>query len=64
MRYALRRWGPLLGVGGSLLLRVALDVLKPLPMVFLIDYVLRGQTMPPLITRLVEMLPGAATSAR
>jgi ATP-binding cassette subfamily B protein len=61
MRYAFRRGWPLLGVSGSLLLRVGLDVLKPWPMVFLIDYVLRGQAQPPLVAQLVEALPGAAT---
>jgi len=61
MGYALRRGWPLLAVSGSLLLRVALDVMKPWPMVFLIDYVLRGRTMPPLVARLAEALPGAAT---
>ena len=61
MRYALRRGWPLLGVSGSLLLRVGLDVLKPWPMVFLIDYVLRGQNKSPLVERLVAALPGAAT---
>lgn len=62
-RYALRRGWPLLGVSSSLLLRVGLDVLKPWPMVFLIDYVLRGQAKPPLVARLVEALPGATTPA-
>ncbi len=41
-----RRWPALAGVVGALLLRVGLDVLKPWPMVFLVDYVLRGQSMP------------------
>ena len=59
--YAFRRGWPLLGVSGSLLLRVALEVVKPWPMVFLIDYVLRGRTMPPLVARLVAALPGAPT---
>lgn len=63
MGYALRRGWPLLGVGGSLLFRVGLDVLKPWPMVFLIDYVLRGKTPPPWASRLVDSLPGAATPA-
>jgi ATP-binding cassette subfamily B protein len=61
LRYAFRRGGPLLGVSASLLGRVGLDVLKPWPMVFLIDYVLRGQTQPPLVAQFVEALPGAAT---
>ena len=61
LSYAFRRGWPLAGVAGSQLLRVAFDVLKPWPMVFLIDYVLRGHAMPPLVARLVEALPGAAT---
>ena len=63
LSYAFRRGWPLAGVTASQLLRVALDVLKPWPMVFLIDYVLRGIAMPPLVARLVEALPGAATPA-
>jgi len=63
MGYALRRWLPLLAVVGSLLLKVALDVLKPWPMVFLIDYVLRGQTMPTAVARLIQGLPGTETPA-
>jgi len=59
--YAFRRGWPLLGVSGSLLLRVTLDVLKPWPMVFLIDYVLREKAMPSLLERFVEALPGPAT---
>jgi ABC-type multidrug transport system fused ATPase/permease subunit len=61
--YAFRRGWPLAGVAGSQLLRVALDVLKPWPMVFLIDYVLRGHAMPPLVARIVEALPSTATPA-
>ncbi len=63
LSYALRRGWPLLGVSGSLLLRVGLDVLKPWPMVFLIDYVLRGQAMSPSVARFVDWLPGAVTPA-
>ncbi|MBI3853893.1 MAG: ABC transporter ATP-binding protein [Verrucomicrobia bacterium] len=61
MGYALRRWTPLVAVIGSLLLKVGLDVLKPWPMVFLIDYVLQGKVMPPGLAGFVESLPGAAT---
>ena len=60
--YALRRPGPLLAVMGSQLLKVALDIAKPFPMVFLIDYVLRGQATPPLVAQIVEVLPGAPTA--
>jgi len=59
--YAFRRRWPLFGVSGSLLLSVVFNVLKPWPMVFLIDYVLLGREMPPLLERFVEALPGPAT---
>lgn len=64
LSYALQRWLAFLAVVGSLLLKVALDVLKPWPMVFLIDYVLRGEIMPPLLARAVAALPGAGTPAQ
>ena len=63
IRYAFRRGWPLLGVSSSLLLRVALDLLKPWPIVFLIDYVLRGHAMPPLVERLVNVLPGGVAKS-
>src|SRR5262245_11929919 len=59
--YALRRRLPFTGVGVSMLLKVGLDILKPWPMVFLVDYVLRGYAMPPALARFVEALPGPAT---
>src|SRR2546425_3174615 len=64
MNYALRRWMPLLAVVASLLLRVGLDVLKPWPTVFLIDYLdhlLHGKRMSPVLENIIELLPGAAT---
>src|SRR5437879_824248 len=61
--YALRRGWPFLGVSGSLLLRIALDVVKPLPLVFLLDFVLGGKPLRPGVARLVEILPGATTPA-
>lgn len=57
--YALRRWLALGGVLSSLLLRVGLDMLKPWPMVFLVDYVLHGKTMPSALRAMVEHLPGS-----
>jgi ATP-binding cassette subfamily B protein/subfamily B ATP-binding cassette protein MsbA len=42
-----------------MLVRVGLDVLKPWPMVFLIDYVLRKKTMPVWLENLIAALPGA-----
>ena len=60
--YALRRWLPLLAVTLTMLVRIGLDVLKPWPLLFLVDYVLRGKVMPQAVTRLVALLPGPATS--
>jgi ATP-binding cassette subfamily B protein/subfamily B ATP-binding cassette protein MsbA len=59
--YALRRWLPLAAVMASLLLKIGFDVLKPFPMVFLIDYVLRAKPMPDVVSGLVAALPGAHT---
>jgi ATP-binding cassette subfamily B protein/subfamily B ATP-binding cassette protein MsbA len=61
MVYALRRWLALATVGISLLLKVALDVLKPWPMLFLVDYVLQNRTRPNWARALVEALPGPHT---
>ncbi len=59
--YALRRWPPLLVVITSLLLKVGLDVLKPWPMIFLIDYILRHRPMPPWLASFANALPGPPT---
>jgi ABC-type multidrug transport system, ATPase and permease components len=60
MRYALRRWPALSLVVGSQCLKVGLDLLKPWPMAFLVDYVLRGLTMPAWLADWVYRLPGGA----
>jgi ATP-binding cassette, subfamily B, bacterial len=59
--YALRRPAPLTTVIASLLLKIGLDLLKPWPTVFLIDYVLRGKTMSPALEKIVRLLPGSVT---
>ncbi|MEO5802697.1 MAG: ABC transporter ATP-binding protein [Verrucomicrobiota bacterium] len=59
MSYAFKRWPQLSAVLGAMLLKTGLDVLKPWPMVFLVDYVLQTKVMPPWISRFVESLPGA-----
>ncbi len=59
--YALRRWRQLLVVVLAMLLHIGLDVLKPWPMAFLLDYVLKGAPMPPGLARVVGWLPGPAT---
>ncbi|HXT12876.1 MAG TPA: ABC transporter ATP-binding protein [Candidatus Angelobacter sp.] len=61
MGYALRRPAPLATVVTSLLLKIGLDLLKPWPTVFLIDYVLRGKTMSPALEKFIRLLPGPST---
>ena len=56
--YAARRRLALGSVLITVLLRVGLDLLKPWPMVFLVDYVLSGRTTP-LTLRIAQALPGA-----
>jgi ATP-binding cassette, subfamily B, bacterial len=58
LRYAVRRTGPLAVSLTTMLVKAGLDVLKPWPMVFLIDYVLRQKPMPEWITGIVQTLPG------
>jgi len=60
-RYALGRRAALGAVVASLLLKVGLDVLKPWPTVFLIDYVLRDRPRPEVVTWLIQMLPGSGS---
>jgi ATP-binding cassette subfamily B protein len=61
MRYALRRWPALGVVVGSQCLKVGLDLLKPWPMAFLVDYVLRGLAMPAWLAAWVHRLPGGTS---
>jgi len=63
LQYAARRRGPLLAVLLSMLVKVGLDVLKPWPMVFLVDHVLQTKVMPPWLDGLVKLLPGPHNSA-
>ena len=62
MRYAGRRWGALFGVGATMFARAGLDVLKPWPMVFLVDHILQGHMMPAWAQEMVQRLPGPATT--
>lgn len=59
--YALRRWPALSGVLACMLVKVVFEALKPWPMKFLVDYVLRDETMPPGVANAVSLLPGPAT---
>src|SRR6185369_7628372 len=60
-RYASRRWLELIIVLATMVFKIGLDVLKPWPMIFLVDYVLQGKITSPLFPRLVVLLPGAHT---
>src|SRR5688572_3199376 len=62
MRYAARRWGALLGVVAAMFAKVGLDVLKPWPMVFLVDHILQGRMMPARVQEFVQLLPGPPTA--
>src|SRR5690242_9416286 len=59
--YAFRRWAPLVAVVCSMLLKVGLDLLKPWPMVVLIDYVLQGKAMPAALRQFLQALPGGSS---
>ena len=62
IRYAGRRWGALFGVGAAMFAKAGLDVLKPWPMVFLVDHILQGRIMPAWVQEMVQRLPGPATT--
>jgi ATP-binding cassette subfamily B protein/subfamily B ATP-binding cassette protein MsbA len=59
--YAVRRWRELLTVLATMLAKVGLDVLKPLPMLFLLDYVLGGKQMGPALANALGHLPWTVT---
>ena len=59
--YAWRRGWALVVVLLTLLLRVGIDLLKPWPLVFLVDYVLMGKSSA-LAARVAEALPGSPTT--
>jgi len=63
LQYAARRRAPLLAVLFSMLVKVGLDVLKPWPMVFLVDHVLQTKVMSPWIDWMVKILPGPHNAA-
>ena len=57
--YALRRRGALAVVISALLVKTALEVLKPWPMFVLVDHVLGGKELPAAVQKVVNHLPGA-----
>jgi ATP-binding cassette subfamily B protein/subfamily B ATP-binding cassette protein MsbA len=56
-----RRWRELLIVLATMLAKVGLDVLKPLPMLFLLDYVLENKRMPPALADALNHMPWTTT---
>lgn len=58
LRYAWRRPAVLGAVLATMLIKAGLDVLKPWPMVLLIDHVLRQKPMSPQGDRWINLLPG------
>jgi ATP-binding cassette, subfamily B, bacterial len=50
-----------MGVVACMLVKILFDVLKPWPMKFLVDYVLKAKPMPDEVAHAVERLPGPAT---
>ncbi|MGZ4962272.1 MAG: ABC transporter ATP-binding protein [Limisphaerales bacterium] len=60
--YAFRRWLALGAVLGTMLLKTGFDLLKPWPMVFLVDYVLQHKAPTPAVKTVVDWLPGAPTT--
>jgi ATP-binding cassette subfamily B protein/subfamily B ATP-binding cassette protein MsbA len=60
--YASRRGFPLAVVILTLLVKIALDVLKPWPMLILVDYGLGGKTLPAWLHSIAQSLPGAASA--
>ena len=62
LRYAFRRWLPLSGGLLAMLLKIGLDLLRPWPMLFLVDYVLGAKVMPPALARFVAALPGGGAT--
>ena len=62
--YALRRWVPLAGVLATMVLDAGLNVLKPWPMVFLVDHVLQTKPMPGWMVGLIALLPGTPTTSQ
>jgi ATP-binding cassette subfamily B protein len=61
--YAVHRWGVLLVVLATMLVKVALNVVKPWPMVLLVDHVLQNSPLPGWAQELLNHLPGAQSQS-
>jgi ATP-binding cassette subfamily B protein/subfamily B ATP-binding cassette protein MsbA len=62
LKYPVREWPTLALVVGAMVLQIAFEVLKPWPMKFIVDHVLDGHTLPPLLRDTMERIPGEGTS--
>ena len=62
LKYALRRWPGMLAALVTMLLGVAVDVLRPWPLKLLVDNVLGGKPLPASLAPLVNSLPGESSS--
>jgi ATP-binding cassette subfamily B protein/subfamily B ATP-binding cassette protein MsbA len=61
--YAIRRKWRMAVVLATIVFNTGLEVIKPWPMVFLIDYVLRDKEKPALLNRFLEALPGGTSTS-
>src|SRR4051794_36226923 len=62
LRYALRRWPGLLGVGSVMALDVVVGLIKPWPLKVLVDNVLSQEPLPASLQPAFAALPGPATT--
>jgi ATP-binding cassette subfamily B protein/subfamily B ATP-binding cassette protein MsbA len=63
-RHALRRPLGMMAVVTTMLLQIGFDVLKPWPLLILVDQVLKGEPMPAMLADAVQWLPrGSATQS-
>jgi ATP-binding cassette subfamily B protein len=62
LRYGLRRWGLLIALLSLMLVHVGLQVLRPWPVVFLVDHVLQAKAGPGWLQGWVAALPGTASA--
>jgi ATP-binding cassette, subfamily B, bacterial len=61
--YAFRRWMALGAVLGTMLLKTGIDLLKPWPMVILVDHVLQHKPMAASLNAFINWLPGGASTS-
>ena len=60
-RYAARRWLALAAVMTTMVVNIALDVLRPWPMKVLVDHALGGQPVAAPLATIMEALPGGSS---